>query len=66
MLTQEKMKNVDKSRMYEIYDNWPKLAENGFNNNFKEIVKRDISHIVFALQRYQKFSYATSAQYRQS
>ena len=42
------MKNVDKSRMYEIYDNWPKLAENGFNNNFKEIVKRDISHIVFA------------------
>ena len=34
--------------MYEIYDNWPKLAENGFNNNFKEIVKRDISHIVFA------------------
>jgi len=48
VLTQEKMKNVDKSRMYEIYDNWPKLAENGFNNNFKEIVKRDISHIVFA------------------
>ena len=34
--------------MYEIYDNWPKFAENGFNNNFKEIVKRDISHIVFA------------------
>ena len=52
MLTQEKMKNIDKSKMYEFYDNWPKLAENAFNNNFNDIfnkiVKQDVSHIVFA------------------
>ena len=46
------MKNIDKSKMYEFYDNWPKLAENAFNNNFNnifnKIVKQDVSHIVFA------------------
>ena len=38
--------------MYQFYDNWPKLAENAFNNNFNnnfdKIVKQDVSHIVFA------------------
>jgi len=42
------MKNVDKSRMYEIYDNWPEIAENALNSNFEQIAKQDISHIVFA------------------
>ena len=48
MLTQEKMEIVDKSRMYEIYDNWPEIAENALNGNFEQIAKQDISHIVFA------------------
>jgi glucose/mannose-6-phosphate isomerase len=42
------MKNVDKSRMYEIYDNWPEIAENSLNMDFKEIIGENICHIVFA------------------
>ena len=34
--------------MYEIYDNWPEIAENALNSNFEQIAKQDISHIVFA------------------
>ena len=48
MLTLENMKNVDKSRMYEIYDNWPEIAENSLNMDFKEIIGENICHIVFA------------------
>jgi glucose/mannose-6-phosphate isomerase len=48
VLTKEKMNNVDKTRIYEIYDNWPEIAENALNGNFEEIVKEGISHIVFA------------------
>ena len=48
MLTQEEMKIVDKSHLYQIYDNWPVMAKNSLNNNLKEIVTEKISHIVFA------------------
>ena len=48
MLTQEEMKIVDKSHLYEIYDNWPVMAKNSLNGNLKEIVTEKISHIVFA------------------
>jgi glucose/mannose-6-phosphate isomerase len=48
VLTLENMKNVDKSRMYEIYDNWPEIAENSLNMDFKEIIGENICHIVFA------------------
>ena len=48
MLTKEKMNNVDKTRIYEIYDNWPEIAQNALNGNFEEMIKEDISHIVFA------------------
>ena len=42
------MNNVDKTRIYEIYDNWPEIAQNALNGNFEEMIKEDISHIVFA------------------
>ena len=42
------MKIVDKSHLYQIYDNWPVMAKNSLNNNLKEIVTEKISHIVFA------------------
>ena len=48
MLTQEEMKIVDKSHLYQIYDNWPVMAKNSLNGNLKEIVTEKISHIVFA------------------
>jgi len=48
VLTQEEMKIVDKSHLYQIYDNWPVMAKNSLNNNLKEIVTEKISHIVFA------------------
>ena len=48
MLTQEEMKIVDKSHLYQIYDNWPVMAKNSLNDNLKEIVTEKISHIVFA------------------
>lgn len=48
MITLEKMKSIDESYMYEIYDNWPKIAENSLNSNLKEISSKRISHIVFA------------------
>jgi len=48
VLTQEEMKIVDKSHLYEIYDNWPVMAKNSLNGNLKEIVTEKISHIVFA------------------
>ena len=34
--------------MYEIYDNWPEIAENSLNMDFKEIIGENICHIVFA------------------
>ena len=42
------MKIVDKSHLYQIYDNWPVMAKNSLNGNLKEIVTEKISHIVFA------------------
>ena len=48
MLTKEKMRMVDKSKMYETYDNWPEIAKNSFNNDLKEIMGGNITHIIFA------------------
>lgn len=48
MLTKEKMKIVDESKMYETYDNWPEIAKNSFNNDLKEIMGGNIAHIILA------------------
>lgn len=48
MLTQEKLKEIDQSNMYKVYDNWPKIAEKSFNSDLEKIGKENIPHIVFA------------------
>ena len=48
MITLEKMKIVDKSKMYEVYDDWPNIAKSSLNSDLEEIRTEKISHIVFA------------------
>ena len=42
------MKIVDKSKMYEVYDDWPNIAKSSLNSDLEEIRTEKISHIVFA------------------
>jgi len=42
------MEKIDKSRMYEIYDNWPDLAKNYYHKKHTQIDYKNIDHIVFA------------------
>jgi glucose/mannose-6-phosphate isomerase len=48
VITLEKMKIVDKSKMYEVYDDWPNIAKSSLNSDLEEIRTEKISHIVFA------------------
>ena len=42
------IQKIDKSKMYEIYDNWPKIARESFETNYEPIDFQNIEHIVFA------------------
>ncbi len=42
------LKKIDKNKMYEVYDQWPDIAEKCYNSKFKPIKFKNISHIVFA------------------
>jgi len=42
------LKKYDKSKMYEIYDEWPNIARNSYNKKFEPISYKNINHIVFA------------------
>jgi len=44
----EKLDKIDSKKMYQIYDDWPKIARDSFNQQFQRIDLRDIDHIVFA------------------
>lgn len=48
VLSIEKMKEIDQSRMYQVYDNWPEIANNAFSNDIEKIRNEKIHHIVFA------------------
>lgn len=48
MLDLEKIKKIDKSKMYEVYDNWPKIAQESFNSNLEQIQYKKFNDIVFA------------------
>ena len=39
---------VDTKQMFKIYDNWPNIARDSFEEQFKKIDVKDIDHIVFA------------------
>ena len=42
------MEKYDSQKMYEIYDEWPKIAKDSFSSNQKTVNFDDIEHIVFA------------------
>ena len=48
MFTKENLKQIDQSKMFQIYDNWPEIAEKAFKSDIEKINKDKISHIVFA------------------
>ena len=48
MTTRNDLELIDKSKMYQIYDHWPNIAEKSFNNHLESINVDNISHIVFA------------------
>ncbi len=39
---------IDTKKMFRAYDNWPKIARDSFEEDFKKIDVKDIDHIVFA------------------
>lgn len=43
-----KLKKYDSEKMYEVYDNWPEIAEKAFNSEQKILNFENIDHIVFA------------------
>jgi len=48
MLNFEKLQNVDKKRMYEIYDKWPEISQDAYDSSFQPVEFEGIDHIVFA------------------
>ena len=48
MINLEKINKIDLSRMYQVYDSWPEIAESSFKENFDRIEIKNTKHIVFA------------------
>ena len=48
MLDFSTIDKVDSQKMCEVYDKWPQLAKNSFEDDLPEIQISDIDHIVFA------------------
>ena len=48
MINLENLRKLDSKNMYQIYDEWPKIAEDSFRFNHKKIDFKNINHIVFA------------------
>jgi len=48
LLTLEKLKEIDKCAMFEIYEKWPEIAKESYQKEFSELDIKDIDHIVFA------------------
>ena len=48
MLNFEKLQNIDKKRMYEIYDKWPEISQDAYDSSFHSVEFEGIDHIVFA------------------
>ncbi len=48
MIGSTDLEKWDVSRMYEIYDKWPEIAEEAYSSNLKKIQLENIDHIVFA------------------
>jgi len=48
MLDLKTLKKIDKKRLFEIYDDWPKIARNSYVEEYEQISFNDINHIVFS------------------
>ena len=48
MISLEKINKIDLSKMYQVYDFWPDIAEVSFKENYDKIEIRNTRHIVFA------------------
>ena len=48
MLDLEKIKKIDKSSMYAVYDKWPQIANDAFHSELEQIEFKNIDNIIFA------------------
>ena len=48
MLDLEKLNKIDISKMHQVYDRWPEIAEESFNFDFDQIEYKNFDNIVFA------------------
>ena len=48
MMDLSKLKKIDTQKMYQIYDIWPKIAQESYNFDHSQIEFKNIDHIVFA------------------
>ena len=42
------LKKIYKNKMYEVYDQWPEIAEKCYNSKYEPVKFKNISHILFA------------------
>ena len=48
LITKLNIENIDKKEMYKVYDNWPEIAKNSYEENWKSLKYENIDDIVFA------------------
>ena len=48
MITKLDLQNVDKKKMYLVYDKWSEIAENTYKENWQSLKYQNVNHIVFA------------------
>ena len=48
MLDISLLEKYDKQKMYDIYDNWPKIAQSSFESEHETVDFENVDHIVFA------------------
>jgi len=44
----EDLENIDKEKMFQIYDNWPEIARYSYEKKIEKLDFKDIDHVVFA------------------
>jgi len=42
------IEEIDKQSMYKVYENWPQLAENAFNNNLEPVNFENVDNIILS------------------
>ncbi len=48
MLDYTTLEKIDSQKMYQVYDRWPELAKNAFNDDVNPVSYEGIDHIVFS------------------